>query len=175
MEYVERKRFIIGALPQAVGGAFGFSQERNIMATEKCKRCELGDGELVCAVCKHPVEFTEASAQECGLAALEISFEVEDVEYPRSYDFRASLEDDGIMFETNRLCCDDEEEADELLDAAWEGLNAMLGFDVDEVALDNGIGAADALISPYGTVRYARISYDMALLVRRAFEKRRAK
>ena len=172
MEYVERKRFITGAPPQAIGGAFCFSQERSIMATEKCERCEFGESKLLCRVCKHPAEFTDRSAQECGLAALEVSFKVEDVEYPWSYDFRASLEDDGIMFETNRLCCDDEEEADELLDAAWEGLNAMMGFDVDEVALDKGIGAADALISPYGAVRYAIIPYDMALPVRRAFEKR---
>lgn len=116
-------------------------------------------------------ENTNESAQEYGMAALEVTFEVEDAEYPRMYDFKASLEDDGIMFETQRLCCDSDAEADELLDAAWEGLNALLGFDVDEVALEKGIGAADAIIGPYGTVRYAIIPYDMALLVRRAFER----
>lgn len=165
-------RFIIDALPRADGGAFAFSQERNIMATEKCERCDFSESELVCGLFKHPAEFTDTGDQACGLSALEVSFEVGDLEYPRTYEFRASLEDDGIMFETERLCCDSEEEADELLDAAWEGLNAMMGFNVDEVALDKGTGAADSLISPYRAVRYATIPYDMALLVRRAFEKR---
>lgn len=166
-------RFIIDALPRADGGAFAFSQERNIMATEKCERCDFSESELVCGLCKYPAEFTDAGAQAWGLSSLEVSFEVEDVEYPRTYEFRASLLDDGIMFETERLSCDSEEEADELLDAAWEGLSAMMGFDVDEVALDKGIGAADSLISPYGTVCYAIIPYDMALLVRGAFVRRR--
>lgn len=145
------------------------------MATEKCEKRAFGVSELACGVRRHPVEFADKNAQACGLSALKVSIEVEDVEYPRTYELRASLEDLGIMFETERLCCDSEEEADELLDAAWEGLNAMMGFDVDETALEEGIGAADAFISPYGTVRYAIIPYDMTLLVRRAFERRRQK
>ena len=143
------------------------------MATENCERCDFGESELECGLCKQPAGFTDTGSQVYGLSALEVSFEVEDVEYRRTYEFRASLEDDGIMFETERLCCDSEEEADELLDAAWEGLNAMMGFDVDEVALDKGIGAADSLVSPYGTVSYVIIPYDMVLLVRGAFERRR--
>ncbi len=143
------------------------------MATEKCERCDFSESELVCGLFKHPDEFTDTRDQACGLSALEVSFEVEDVEYLRSYEFRASLEDDGIMFETERLCCDSEEEADVLLDAAWEGLNAMMGFNVDEAALERGIGAADSLVSPYGTVSYVIIPYDMVLLVRGAFVRRR--
>lgn len=143
------------------------------MSTEKCERCDFSESELVYGLFKHPAEFTDTGDQACGLSALEVSFEVEDVEYLRTYEFRASLQDDGIMFETERLCCDSEEEADVLLDAAWEGLNAMMGFNVDEAALERGIGAADALISPYGTVRYAIMPYGLALLMRRAFERKR--
>ena len=94
--------------------------------------------------------------------------------YGRRYEFRASIEDQGIM-----LCvpydyhgCDAEFiDPDEANEEAWEALDALLGFDVRKAAVETGIGGSVPPVSMLGAVSYAVLPFEMALLVRRAMQK----
>ena len=104
----------------------------------------------------------------------EMSVVVREPLYGRRYEFRASIEDGGIM-----LCvpydyhgCDVEFiDPDEANDEAWEALDAMLGFDVRKAAVETGIGGSVPPLSVLGAVSYAVLPFEMALLVRRAMRK----
>ena len=94
--------------------------------------------------------------------------------YGRRYEFRASIEDEGIM-----LCvpydyhgCDAEFiDPDEANDEAWEALDALLGFDVRKAAVETGVGGGVPPLTVPSAVSYAVLPFEMALLVRRAMRK----
>ena len=94
--------------------------------------------------------------------------------YVRRYEFRASIEDGGIM-----LCvpydfhgCDAEFiDPDEANDEAWEALDDLLGFDVRKAAVETGISGSLPPLPVLGAASYAVLPFEMALLVRRAMQK----
>ena len=79
----------------------------------------------------------------------------------QQYGFAVSLEDAGIMFTATY-------EGDD----AWRALDAFLGFDARETAVDSGTGGVWPPLSGSNAVSYVVLPYDMALLVRNAIESR---
>ena len=77
------------------------------------------------------------------------------------YKFGVSLEDDGIMFMSTPGG-----------DDAWLALDARLGFDAREMAVDSGTGGVWPPLSGSNAASYVVLPYDMALLVRNAIESR---
>ncbi len=105
---------------------------------------------------------------------VEIPVEVREPLYGRRYEFRASIEDEGIMLFVPydyHGCCAEFIDPDEANEEAWEALDALLGFDVREAAIETGIGGSVPPLSGLGAVSYAVVPFEMALLVRRAMRK----
>ena len=139
------------------------------MATEGCFKCQYNDTEITCLVCKLPVEIDDGMAiLGDSPEALEMTVKVQEPLYGEEYEFVASLEDDGIMFATPFDWHDVDGDNEQRNEDAWAGLDAFLGINVRESAIDSGIGASVPGIGCYPAVSYAVLPYDMALLVRRA-------
>ena len=139
------------------------------MATERCFKCQCNDTEITCLVCKLPVEIDDGVAiLGESPETLEMTVKVQEPLYGEEYEFVASVEDDGIMFATPFDWHDVDGDNEQRNEDAWAGLDALLGINVRESAIDCGIGASVPGIGCYPAVSYAVLPYDMALLVRRA-------
>ena len=146
---------------------------RRIMTTQ-CVECEYEVGNR-CVRCGSP-EFAkplfdaDALSIEMGAApiereGLEITLKV------GGFEFKVSLEDEGIMFSTPYdYHGDGPEDPKEMDEEAWAELDALLGFDARQSAVDRGVGGAWPPMCGLSAVSYAVVPYEMALLVRRGVE-----
>ena len=142
------------------------------MATERCFKCQCSDTEITCLVCRLPVKIGDGVAiLGDSPETLEITMKVQEPLYGEEYEFVASVEDDGIMFATPFDWHDVDGDCEDRNEDAWAALDALLGINVRESAIDSGIGASVPGIGCYPAVSYAVLPYDMALLVRRAVRK----
>ena len=142
------------------------------MATERYHECKYGGTDMNCPVCRQPVEIEDRSAiLGDSPETLEVTVKVQEPLYGEEFEFVASLEDEGIMFATGYDWHNVDGRPVERDEDAWAGLDALLGINVRESAIESGIGASVPGIGCYPAVSYAVLPYDLALLVRRAVRK----
>ena len=166
------------------------------MTSQRCEICVYGgeNSEIVCVNCRltapagfpfdlgpdvegWPLDEQELDAQAYASAALddvaEVALRVQDPVSGISYDFRVSIEDEGVMFcrEYGGPNCVEQDPSEEN-ESAWAALDAVMGFDVRVGAVDKGIGSTSPPFMAALTVAYAVLPFELALLISRRLGRR---
>ncbi len=154
------------------------TKEKERVETKVCslRRYELLGMQVICVRCENPTEenLMTQPFHRNAFEATGLTVRVTEPLCGEVFEFQVSVEDDGILLSTGydsdcdiRGCDPDQRDDD-----AWAAMDAALGFDVREVALDKGIGADWPPLSGLGAVSFALVPYEYAILIRNGLKGR---